>query len=380
MAQPHVADLLERVSASDVLQEAIAIQQIPAPTFHEGARADYVLKRLSGRGFAAVARDEIHNVFARLPGAEPARPALLIAAHTDTVFDHDTDLTVQHQEGRVCGPGLGDNSLGVAALLALADAFAASDHPPLCDMWFIANVREEGLGDLGGMRAVMARLGDRLGAAIILEGMGLGRVCRGGIAVRRYKITCTGEGGHSWTHFGRRSAIHELMRLGARLTDLHMPDTQRATFNIGLVEGGTSINTIASEASLYLDLRAERAEELAALEAQVHALVDETRASGAPCTITRVGDRPPGQLACDHWLVQSASAALEAVGITPTWNLASTDANAVLSAGVPAVTLGITHGENAHRTDECVMVAPIALGVRQAMLVALMALARLATA
>ncbi len=378
MAQAHTASLLDRIRAEDVLEQAITIQQIPAPTFYELERASYILSRVGGRTLKDVGCDSVYNVYARLPGADPARPALLISAHIDTVFGKDTDLTISRDDKCVYGPGLSDNSLGVAAMLALADALERARFEPPCDVWFVANTREEGLGDLGGIRAVMERLRDRLGAAVILEGLGLGRVCHGGVAVRRYKITCTGEGGHSWMHFGRPNAIHALMQLGARLTDLQTPTAPRSTFNIGLIEGGTSINTIAPEASLYLDLRSETADGLAALERQVRALVDDAHADDLEMTLALVGDRPAALLAVDHWLVQGAGAALEMIGIEPSYSLASTDANAILAAGVPAVTLGVSHGGNAHRRDEYVEVAPIALGMRQLTLLTLLALEQLA--
>ncbi|GAB4439825.1 MAG: M20/M25/M40 family metallo-hydrolase [Anaerolineae bacterium] len=377
-AQSDVTALMASLEAEDVLAQAIRVQQIPAPTFHEHERANYILGQLGGRNLADVGTDALCNVYARLPGTDPGRPALLVSAHTDTVFAHDTDLTVTDQDGRVYGPGISDNSLGVASMLALLAAMERARYQPPCDVWFVANSREEGLGDLGGMRAVLERLQGRLGAALVIEGLGLGRVCYGGVAVRRLKLTCRGPGGHSWMQDRPPSAIHELMRLGARLADLTPPEPPRTTFNIGLIEGGTSINTIAAEASLYLDLRSESQEALATLEREVRALVEAAHVDGATFEVTLVGERPGGQLPIDHWLVRGAGLVLEMVGVAPNYNMASTDANAVLAAGVPGVTLGITHGGNAHRLDEYLEVAPIARGMRQLVLIALFALQRLA--
>jgi tripeptide aminopeptidase len=380
MAKVHVAALLESIQAGRVLDEAIAVQQIPAPTFHEMARANYVRSRLSGRRLQNVASDQTPNVYGRLPGADSQRPGLLVAAHTDTVFGRHTDLHISRQGGRVYGPGLGDNSLGVAAMLALADVMGGSGYRAPCDVWFVATAREEGLGDLGGIKAALKRLRGRVGAAIILEGIALGQVYHGGIAVRRLKITCQAQGGHSWLDFGRPSAIHHLMRLGARLADLHLPATPHCTFNIGLIEGGTSINTIAPEATLYLDLRSETAAGVAALERQVRALVDDAKTDCLEVSTTVVGDRPAGRLPPDHWLVQAAGAALDMVGLEPSYDLGSTDANAVLAAGLPAVTVGISRGGNAHRVDEYVEVEPITRGMRQLVLLVLLALDRLGAA
>src|SRR5262249_31490790 len=153
-----------------------------------------------------------------LPGTDRSLPAVLIAAHTDTVFAANTPLHIQRQGNRIYGPGLGDNSLGVAALLAIKDVLGAHELP--ADIWFVANSREEGMGDLGGMRAVHERLAPQLGVGVIIEGMAFGRIYHAAIAVRRLQIRCHTPGGHSWLHFGRPSAIHSLMRLGAAITDL----------------------------------------------------------------------------------------------------------------------------------------------------------------
>ncbi len=303
IARPDVAALLERIAEAPVLEEAIAIQQVPAPTFHEHARADFVQRLMAAAGLEDIASDAVCNVYGRLPGTESTLPALLIAAHTDTVFDAETDLTVRRKGGRAYGPGLGDNSLGVAALVTLARQMQAARCCPPCDIWFVANSREEGLGNLEGINAALKRLEGHIGAAMVLEGMVLGRVYHGGIGVRRYKITCTGPGGHSWGHFGQPSAIHALVRLGTRLTQMHMPQKPRSTYNIGMIEGGESINTIAPKAALYLDLRAETAEGVEALERKVLDIVataDGAEARGAKAIgslIDGAGGAPPRRAA-----------------------------------------------------------------------------------
>jgi acetylornithine deacetylase/succinyl-diaminopimelate desuccinylase-like protein len=249
-----------------ILDETIAIQQIPGPTFEEAQRAAYLLGRFAHiPGLDCVERDAVHNVYARLPGADSARPAWLVSAHTDTVFSAETPLELHRDSERLHGPGIGDNSLGVAALVHLAELLAGSGTRWPADVWFVANSREEGLGDLGGIRAAHGRIAAPLCSAVVIEGMALGRVYHAGIAVRRLRITCSGPGGHSWLHFGRASAIHGLMRLGAQIATLKPPESPRTTFNIGVVEGGTSVNTIAASASLLLDLRSESPEALAAL-------------------------------------------------------------------------------------------------------------------
>ncbi|MHB8629143.1 MAG: M20/M25/M40 family metallo-hydrolase [Aggregatilineales bacterium] len=357
--------------AASVSREAIAVQQIAAPTFDEGRRAAYIQNRftaLPGIAPDSVEIDPLHNVYARLPGDDPDCPAVLVAAHTDTVFDANTDLTIQQTANRVTGPGIGDNSLGVAALLALPGLL--HDQPRRADIWLVANTREEGLGDLGGIRAVLNKLRQRVGVCILIEGMAYGQIYHAGIAVRRLRILTIAPGGHSWLHFGQPSAIHELVQIAARITRLNPSTTPRTTFNIGLIEGGRSVNSIATEASMTLDLRSEDTATLAAFEQAVRACCT---ADGCEVQIEVVGDRPAGSIPVTHPLAQAARKALEITGTSAAFRSGSTDANWPLACGVPAVAIGITNGGNAHRLDEFIDIPPIRDGVWQLALLTLAA-------
>lgn len=350
------AEISERV-----LTLACAIQQIPGPTFHEGDRAAFIRAQWEALGLADVSVDALGNVLARRPGQGTGRP-LLVTAHTDTVFPAETPLTLRRDADRIHGPGIGDNSLGVAGLFGLV--WLLEKEPLPGDLWLAANVGEEGLGDLNGMRAVVDQLGAQVKATLVLEGMALGHLYHAGIAVRRYRITARAEGGHSWLNFGRPSAIHQLLRFGADLTALVVPSAPKTTYNIGTVHGGTSINTIARDAALDLDLRSETAEALAALEAQVQGLLQRHHAQGARLEAQRIGDRPSGHLPREHPLVQVAARALQEAGFAPSFDAGSTDANIPLSRGLPCVCLGLTQGGNAHRPDEYIETAPLATGLR----------------
>jgi acetylornithine deacetylase/succinyl-diaminopimelate desuccinylase-like protein len=373
-AHPDVQSLLTGVAQAPVLETAIAVQQVPAPTFHEYERAQAIKRHMLAAGLDDVdlithqtGEGDVYNVYGRRPGADPSRPALVLSAHTDTVFDADTDLSVTHRpdEGRVYGPGLGDNSTGVAALLVLAAQMHAAGYRPPCDVWFVANAREEGLGNLGGIRAALEHLRDCIGAVIVVEGMVLGWVYHAGIAVRRYKVALNGPGGHSWGSFGQPSAVHELMRLGARIAELTVPEKPRTTFNIGMVEGGSTINTIASDAAMYLDLRAETKAGVEALERQALDLVYTVPVEGVEAAVTLVGSRPTGRISHTHWLVRAGVEALEDAGIRASYAAGSTDVNAVLAAGLPGITVGITRGGNSHRQDEYIQPTPIKQGMHQ---------------
>lgn len=347
--------------AERVLDLACAIQQIPAPTFHEHARARFVAEQFQGLGLADVAIDDLGNVYARRPGAGRSRP-VLVTAHLDTVFPAETPLTLTRTAQHIHGPGVGDNSLAVAGLCGLI--WALEGETPPGDLWLAANVCEEGLGDLRGIRRVMERLGDQVKATVVLEGMALGEVYHGGIGVRRYRITARAEGGHSWLNFGRPSAIHALVRLAAQLTELSVPAAPKTTFNIGTLGGGTSINTIAREAWLELDLRSEDAATLRALAARVEALAAAHNRPGATIELAIVGDRPSGSLPREHPLVQAAARALSEAGYSAKFDSGSTDANLPLSQGRPCVCIGLTQGGNAHRPDEFIETAPLGKGLQ----------------
>lgn len=337
----------------------VQVQQIAAPTDAERARATWVARYFSQLGLADVLLDEHDNVYARIVGRQRG-PALMVSAHTDTVFPADTDLTVRAdgQNDRIYGPGIGDNSAGVASLLALAETLHSLAAPPV-DIWLVANSGEEGLGDLRGMRAAVDRLQDRIGASIVIEGMGLKRVVHQALGSRRFRITIKAPGGHSWSDFGTASAIHVLTQLATDLTKLQPPERPRTTFNIGRFTGGTSINTIAQEASLELDLRSEEAASLNTLVGQVQEIVRRYQNAswqkrGVTVEAVVIGDRPGGELADHHPLVLAAFRSLAACGVKADGQLriSSTDANIPLSRGIPAVCIGITEGGNAHRMEE----------------------------
>jgi acetylornithine deacetylase/succinyl-diaminopimelate desuccinylase-like protein len=355
--------------ADRTLEEAITIQQIPAPTFDERRRAEYVYSRFKAQGLDSLEIDAVQNVYGRLAGTNAQQPAMMISAHTDTVFDIETPLAIHREGNRVYGPGLGDNSLGVAALLTLVDVLREQRLPG--DIWFVANSREEGLGDLGGMRAAHERLAPCLSAALVIEGIAFGRVYHAGIAVRRLEISCRTPGGHSWLHFGRPSAIHALIRLGQQITMIVPPTTPRTTYNIGVISGGRSVNSIASDATLLLDLRSEDRVALAALEQEVMDLIEANRAEETEFSVKVVGDRPAGAIPLAHPLVQLADEALKSMAVQPIHEAGSTDANVPLAYGLPAITVGVTYGGNAHRTDEYLETTNIPDGLWQLFLIAM---------
>ena len=352
-------------SLTRLIDLAIAIQQIPAPTFHEAERARFVQACFMEQGLADVGLDSAGNVLARLPGSTPTQ-AVVISAHLDTVFPLGVDLHCEREPERILAPGIGDNSLGVAGLFGLVWALRERHLDLAGDLWLVANVCEEGLGDLRGIRAAVDRFGASPLAYIILEGIALGQVYHRGLGVRRYRITVNTSGGHSWIDYGQPSAVHELTALSTRITALKLSHDPRSTLNIGIISGGSSVNTIAAEAMLELDLRSEDIGELEMLAGQVAELVRQAGRQGVSIQMELIGQRPAGEIPPDHPLVRLAQDCLRKVGIEPHLNIGSTDANLPLSRGLPAVTIGLTTGGGAHSVHEYLNLAPLEKGMEQA--------------
>ncbi len=370
MYQQHAWDNLPAL-ADSVIEEGIRVQQIAAPTFQEENRANYVAERFQAHGLDNVAIDSLYNVYGLLRGTNRAVPGLLVSAHTDTVFAEHTDLSIRRQDGVVYGPGLGDNSMGVAGLLGLTEWLHTQKVRPACDIWFVATSCEEGLGDLKGMRAAYERLKDSIGAVINLEGLAFGHIYHAGIAVHRLHITAKADGGHSWLHYGRPSATHGIVELGAAITAMNPPESPRTTYNIGMLDGGQAINAIATEASLWLDMRSEKQSALADLRDRVYGLITRMEHAGLRFSVEVVGNRPAGAIDKQHPLVQGALSALARVGIRGALEIGSTDGNIPLHDGCPTVTVGITRGGNAHRLDEYIETKPVQAGMHQLILLTL---------
>jgi tripeptide aminopeptidase len=359
-----------RAIVKRLLDLTVQIQQIPAPSFAEKQRAQFVKELFEAEGLQDVSMDVVDNVYARLPGESNGKP-LIVSAHLDTVFPPETDLTPSRKKGRIVGPGIGDNSLGVASLFGLIWLLREGAQTLHGDVWLVANVCEEGLGDLRGMRAVVDRFGKDVQAYLVIEGLSLGYVQHRALGVQRYRITAKTAGGHSWSDYGQPSAIHELSRLVTQLIALPMPANPRTTINVGRMGGGTSVNAIASEAWLELDLRSESVQVLMETTRAVEQLIETASTlsgTGRPGVLIEaevIGQRPAGELPANHPLVKLAENCLKEQGIEPRLMTGSTDANMPLNRGIPAVVLGVTNGAGAHTISEFIYTEPVKRGIQQ---------------
>ncbi len=359
----------------NVLDETERLCRIPAPTFDEGKRAAYVAERMHEIGLDDVCVDEIHNVTGIIAGPE-AGPTTLIAAHIDTVFPHGTPLEVGRTSQQLYGPSIGDNSVAVAALLSVATAIRRLQPTPSGRVIFAANVGEEGLGDLCGIRALLQTWKDQIDTVIAVEGHGVDEVRTAGIGSTRLEITFEGKGGHSWGAFGTPSAIHAMGTVIHKMSRLKLSTNPKTTYNVGLVEGGESVNTIAPRASMIIDLRSTDLAHLEQLEARVARILQAVeQATHIHITSRVVGKRPAAALDSQHPLCVGVNNVRRQLQLRPaTFSASSTDANLPLSMGIPALCLGITRGGLAHTVKEYIEISPILTGLRQLYLATLLTL------
>jgi acetylornithine deacetylase/succinyl-diaminopimelate desuccinylase-like protein len=341
------------------IDHTLQIQAIPAPTFSEAQRAAYMKEAVVKAGLSEVELDDLGNVYARIAGGEAA--PLVITAHLDTVFPLDTPLEATRSDRHLAGPGIGDNSVALSALIELAHDLPSAHLAG--DAWLVANICEEGLGNLRGMKHVVERFADRVSAYIVLEGMVFGHIYHRGLPVKRYRIRALTSGGHSWIHAGRASAVHTLMEIGAELLSLPLPTEPRTTLNIGSMHGGTTVNTIAATGHIEIDLRSDTEEKLAALARQVERIAQSHRKPNLKIEVEEIGERPGGSIAADHPLVRAAYQAMEQAGEEIIHLQAgSTDASVPLSRNIPAVCVGLTRGSGAHSLEERIEIDPMPRG------------------
>lgn len=351
-----------------VVELATTVAEMAAPTKDESRRADLVAERFREAGLTDIRRDEIHDVVARVPGRLRGQ-ALLLAAHLDTVFDLATPLTVAATGNRLTGPGIGDNSIGVAAVLTLPRLLRELGVVPAVDVLLTGNVGEEGLGNLAGIKRVMDDFPE-IGAVVAIEGHNLGRVTHVAVGSVRLRVTVTGPGGHSWGDFGNPNAIHAASRMIADLDRLPLPLQPKTTLSVGLIEGGISVNTIAPTVSFVLDLRSTDALTLERLKGRVTAALRPTD-DRIGVEVEVLGERPAGFLPISSRIVQTGIEVLRLLGHPASADASSTDANPAINRGIPAICVGLTTGGNVHTPAEFIDVPPLASGIAQLVLLVL---------
>ena len=346
-----------------VIDQTCKIQQISAPTFEENERAEYVFAEMGRIGLVDVQRDYAGNVLGRYRGGH-GRP-IVISAHLDTVHKGHGEIPLLREPTCIQGPGIADNSMGLGALLGTAAWLKQTAAKTGGDVWFAADVGEEGLGNLAGMKALVDTFGDKPLLYLVLEGLGLGQICHRGLGVLRFRISAAAKGGHAWVNYGDPSAIHELARVVSALADFSLPNKPRTSLNVGRIQGGVSINTIAPSAWCEIDLRSEDQVTLSRLASRVRKLVQSHEKSGLQFVIEQIGSRPAGGLSTSHPLIYLTAEILGELNLPVTLVIGSTDANIPLSKGYPSICIGVTLGGCPHTENEFIQLDPIEKGLEQ---------------
>jgi tripeptide aminopeptidase len=346
----------------DILRAQMEVAQIPAPTGSEDGRARWMAARFAETGLASRI-DAAGNVIARIPGAYEDAP-VVVCAHLDTVFPADTSLAVHREGSRVRGPGICDNGRGLAVMASVARAVQRCRTGFARAVEFVATTGEEGAGDLRGAKHYFAHGGGPSPFAVIaLDGAGDERIVNTALGSRRFRIEYRGPGGHSWSAFGAANPVHAAARAASAIAGLRLENASRSCVTVSRIGGGLSVNSIPEDAWLEVDVRSTNDEALARIERQIREIATSVTAeenqrrapSSAALTyvVTRIGDRPGGHTADDSPLVVAAVHATRLVGRTPEFATASTDANAAMGFGVPAIAIGGGgHGGDAHSRRE----------------------------
>ena len=375
----HAAFAWFRAHARELEDLQLEVTAIPAPPWGEAARSQWLKARFEELGLSEVHHDELGNVFGIRPGTDSNAPVFALSAHLDTVFPAETSITVAREGGKLSGPGISDNGSGITALLAIGGALRDSGIANAAPILFIGNVGEEGEGNLRGMRHIFQqpRWLESIGALVVLDGAGTDTIISEGLGSRRFEITVRGPGGHSWSDFGIANPIVALARIIERFSQTTVPNVPKTTFNIGIVQGGTSVNSIPESATMRVDTRSASVEQLDRLERALReAVKDGTSARKKQDALTAevgvIGDRPAADLPSDAHLLKVIRAVDAQLNNSSRIQRASTDANIPLSLGREAIAIGAGgSGGGAHTVNEWYDPAGRDLGLKRILLLTL---------
>lgn len=363
LKDPSIRAALEaaKVNEPDILDYQVRLSEIPAPPFKEAKRAEAVRQIFTELGLQNVRVDEVGNVLGERPGLSP-RPHLLFCAHLDTVFPEGTEVKTTRKGTMLAGPGIGDDARGLAVLIGVVRALNRTKVRTEGSITFCADVGEEGLGDLRGVKYLFNQsMKGQVDGFVSVDGSGLG-ITNVGVGSHRYRIAYKGPGGHSFGAFGLANPIHALGRAIAKIADFQVPLKPKTTFNVGRIGGGTSVNSIPFEAWLEMDMRSSDDSALNAVDAKFHQALDQALAeenarwnNRGKLTLEKqqVGTRPAGRTPEDSIIVQRALCVTRALGVSVELGEGSTDSNIPMSLGIPAVTIGGGgRGSGAHSLSE----------------------------
>lgn len=378
----HEAFAWFRANARLLEDLQLAVSAIPAPPWGEAARSEWLRARFAEFTLADVHIDEIGNVFAVHPGTDPNAPYIALSAHIDTVFPEGTDVAPRREAGKLYGPGISDNASGITAVLAIAGALSATALATAAPVLLIGNVGEEGEGDLRGVRHIFhePRWARSIATLVALDGAGTDTIISEGLGSRRYELTVSGPGGHSWSDFGLPNPILAMARIIEHFGRTPVPTLPKTTFNIGTIHGGTSVNSIPQSATIRVDTRSASVIELDRMERALREAIDEIlpqmkgrkRQEALRAEVRVIGNRPAADLASDAHLLKMIRAVDAHLKNQSRVQRASTDANIPLSLGREAIAIGAGgSGGGAHTLSEWYDPAGRELGLKRILLLTL---------
>jgi len=367
-----------KTTEAQTIEDQIRFCEIPAPPFKEEARGAELKRVFQQLGLQNVRVDKVGNVLGEYPGAAP-RPHVVMAAHLDTVFPEGTNVKVTRDGATLRGPGIGDDCRGLAVVVAVVREMKKANVQPQGTITFVADVGEEGLGDLRGMKQLFSEtLKDQIDRFVSIDGTGI-HVTNVAVGSHRYRVTFKGPGGHSFGAFGMVNPIGAMGRAIAKIDEMQVAKQPKTTFNVGRVGGGTSVNSIPFEGWMEVDMRSSDPAALASVDAMFHkavdaAVVEENQRWGrGTITVVKdlVGDRPAGSTPENAQIVRTGLAAATALGFNANLGEGSTDSNLPMSLKVPAITIGGGgRGSNAHALNESFDTTDAWMGTQYAMLLA----------
>lgn len=379
LKDPAVTAAIDAAKANEAqaIEDDIRFCEVPAPSFMETARGELLKQTFQQLGLQNVRVDGAGNVLGDRPGAA-ATPHVVLAAHLDTVFPQGTDVRVTREGAILHGPGIADDCRGLAVLVGVVRALKKANVRTPGSITFVADVGEEGLGDLRGMKQLFNEtMKGQIDRFVSIDGSGLG-ITNVAVGSHRYRVTFKGPGGHSFGAFGLANPIDALGRAIAKIADFQVPKLPKTTFNVGRIGGGTSVNSIPFEGWMEVDMRSSDPASLASVDASFHkavdaAVVEENERWGSPrmITVTKdlVGDRPAGSTPDGSPIVQTAIAVTRALGFAANLGEGSTDANVPMSLKIPAITIGAGgRGTGAHALGETFDTTDSWLGSERALL------------
>jgi acetylornithine deacetylase/succinyl-diaminopimelate desuccinylase-like protein len=383
---PAVKAVLDAAKANEAqtIADQIRFCEVPAPSFKETARGDVLKRTFEQLGLQNVRVDKAGNVLGDYPGAAP-RPRVVMAAHLDTVFPEGTDVKVKREGSVLRAPGIGDDCRGLAVLVAIVREMKKARVQTPGSITFVANVGEEGLGDLRGVKELFGTtMKDQIDRFVSIDGTGV-HVTNVAVGSHRYRVTFKGPGGHSFGAFGMANPIGAMGRAIAKINEMQVPKQPKTTFNVGRVGGGTSVNSIPFDGWMEVDMRSSDPSSLAAVDANFQkavdaAVVEENQRWSKPGMITAVkelvGDRPAGSTPENSAIVRSGLETATVLGFSANLGEGSTDSNLPMSLKIPAITIGGGgRGRDAHALSESFDTTDSWMGTQHALLLTI-ALAR----